>query len=190
MSGDITEILDALAAGDEGAPDRLFAVIYDELRSIARSLMAREREDHTLQPTAVVHEAYMRLLGAATPRWENRAHFFAAAAEAMRRILIEHARQKLALKRGGDLRRVQLGDAAGPEIRFEELLALDQALDRLEERDDTMARVVKLRYFAGLGVEETALALDISPRSVNRAWTGARSWLGRELSRSREAGGL
>jgi RNA polymerase sigma factor (TIGR02999 family) len=180
---DVTEILKALQGGDDRAADELFTVVYGELKNIARAMMAGERRDHTLQPTAVVHEAYMRLVGADAPRWENRAHFFGAAAEAMRRILIDHARQKLSLKRGGDRYRVDLEDAAAPERRLEELLAVNEALARLEDRDATMAKVVKLRYFAGLGVEETAEILNVSPRSVNRAWTGARSWLRRELGR-------
>lgn len=184
-SHDVTQILDAIRAGDDRAADDLFAVVYEELRTIARSFMARERADHTLQPTAVVHEAYLRLLGGASPRWENRAHFFAAAAEAMRRILVDHARRKTSLKRGGEQLRVDGRDVPAPEqARLEELLALDVVLDRLEARDESMARVVKLRYFAGLGVDETASAMGTSPRSVNRAWTAARSWLRRELSRS------
>lgn len=184
---DITCILQALTAGDDRAGDELFTVVYGELRRIARALSARERPDHTLQPTAVVHEAYLRLVGEESPRWENRAHFFAAAAEAMRRILIDHARRKASLKRGGGHRRSSLTDLPEPDARLEDLLALDQALDRLEERDPAMAEVVKLRYFAGLSVEETAKALGTSPRSVNRAWTAARSWLRRELGRASAA---
>lgn len=180
---DVSGILEAVTAGDEQAADELFAVVYDELREIARAFMARERPNHTLQPTAVVHEAYVRLIGGQSPGWKNRAHFFGAAAEAMRRILIDHARRKLSRKRGGDQLRVELGSPAEPETSLEELLALDEALGRLEARDPAMASVVKLRYFAGLSVEETARALDTSPRSVNRAWTAARSWLKRELGR-------
>ena len=184
-SHDVTQILEAISGGDDRADDELFTVVYDELRNIARSFMAQERADHTLQPTAVVHEAYMRLLGEEAPRWENRAHFFATAAEAMRRILVDHARRKTSLKRGGNRRRVDARDVPAPEqARLEELLALDQALGRLEERDEPMARVVKLRWFAGLSVDETASALGTSPRTVNRAWTAARSWLRRELDRS------
>jgi RNA polymerase sigma factor (TIGR02999 family) len=184
-SHDVTQILEAISGGDDRAADELFTVVYDELRNIARSFMAQERADHTLQPTAVVHEAYMRLLGEEAPRWENRAHFFATAAEAMRRILVDHARRKTSLKRGGNRRRVDARDVPAPEqARLEELLALDQALGRLEERDEPMARVVKLRWFAGLSVDETASALGTSPRTVNRAWTAARSWLRRELDRS------
>jgi RNA polymerase sigma factor (TIGR02999 family) len=181
-TNDVTEILNALGAGDNGAADRLFEVVYGELRDIARSLMAGERRDHTLQPTAIVHEAYMRLVGPQATRWENRAHFFSAAAEAMRRVLIDHARRKLTLKRGGDQRRVELADMAAPDLPLAELLAVDQAIDKLEKLDPAMANVVKLRYFAGLSVEETAEVTEMSTRSVNRAWTGARAWLRRELT--------
>ena len=183
-SHDVTRILEAITAGDDRAGDELFELVYDELRAIAGKLMQQERADHTLQPTAVVHEAYLRLFGKQAPRWENRAHFFGTAAEAMRRILVDHARRKLSLKRGGDRQRVEL-----PEIpertraQLEDLLALDEALDRLERRDPKMAQVVKLRYFAGLGVKQTAGVLEISPRSVNRLWTGARAWLQREIDR-------
>ena len=184
-SDQITQILDAMGTGDADAEGRLLPLVYDELRGIARAFMAKEKPGQTLQPTALVHEAYIRLLGKDAPRWDNRAHFFTAAAEAMRRILIENARRKTALKRGGGQIRVTLGDVAeGETARFEELLALNEALDRLEERDAEMAQVVKLRYFAGLTVEETAKALDTSTRSVNRHWTAARAWLRRELSRA------
>lgn len=181
---DVTRILEAITAGDDRASDELFALVYDELRAIAGKFMAQERADHTLQPTAVVHEAYLRLFGEQAPRWENRAHFFATAAEAMRRILVDHARRKLSLKRGGDQRRVEIPEIPDrTQAQLEDILALDQALGRLEARDETMAKVVKLRYFAGLSVDQTADALDISPRSVNRAWTGARAWLKREIGR-------
>lgn len=181
---DVSEILEAVTAGDSKASSELFERVYRELRAIAGRYMALERSDHTLQPTAVVHEAYLRLCGGATQRWENRAHFFAAAAEAMRRILVDHARRKLSLKRGGDPVRVDLpdiADAAGD--RIEEFLALDQALGRLGALDERMASVVKLRYYAGLSVEEAAEVLGISTRSVNRSWTSARAWLRREMQR-------
>ena len=181
-SPDVTGILEALASGDEEAADELYAVVYEELRGIARSFMAMERPDHTLQPTAVVHEAYIRLLGADAPRWENRGHFFGAAARAMRRILVDHARRKVSLKRGGERQRVELRDPVAPGTKPEDLLDLDQALARLEAKDETMVRVVELRYFAGLTVDETAEVLGVSPRSVNRAWTGARAWLRREMT--------
>jgi RNA polymerase sigma factor (TIGR02999 family) len=174
----VTRLLGALGEGDRGAAEELVALVYDELRRIARAQMKRERPGQTLQPTALVHEVYLRLLADGQPAWESRGHFFAAAAEAMRRILVERARARRRLKRGGDARRTTLHeDAAVVEPEPEELLALDRALDELEERDTTMAVVVKLRYFAGLTVEETASSLDLSPRSVNRLWTGARAWL-------------
>jgi len=189
MSNDnVTKILQAVAAGEATARDELFTVVYDELRSIAQHFMAGERPDHTLQATAVVHEAYVRLLGDRQQHWESRAHFFGAAAEAMRRILIDHARRKASTKRGGGRKRLELTEVAQVgESAVEDLIALDQALDRLERRDATMAAVVKLRYFAGLSVEQTAAALDTSTRSVNRAWTAARAWLRREMGRLPDA---
>lgn len=181
---DVTLILQAVSDGEEGAADQLFERVYSELRAIAGRYMAQERADHTLQPTAVVHEAYMRLCRGPAQLWETRAHFFAAAAEAMRRILIDHARRKRRLKRGGNQTRIALGDVAGQSVGdVDELLAMDEALQSLEGFDPQMARVVKLRFYAGLSVDETAQALDTSPRSVNRAWTGARSWLRREMTR-------
>lgn len=175
---EITRALAALGAGEERARERLLEVVYDELRALARARMARERRDHTLQPTALVHEAYLRLLGAGDQRWENRAHFFAAAAEAMRRVLVEAARSRLARKRGGDPLRVSLGDVATPtELAPEELLDLDRALARLGKLDAQMARVVELRYFTGLSIPETAEVLGASPRTVQRLWRAARAWL-------------
>ena len=180
---EVTQILEAISAGDGRAKERLLPLVYEELRRMARARMAGEKPGQTLQPTALVHEAYLRLLGGENPRWENRAHFFTAAAEAMRRIMIERARRKAQLKRGGDRRRVKLNSsAASYEPKSEQLLALDEALRRLEALDTEMSQVVKLRYFAGLTVEETANALATSPRSVNRLWSAARAWLQRELS--------
>ncbi|HEX9799906.1 MAG TPA: sigma-70 family RNA polymerase sigma factor [Thermoanaerobaculia bacterium] len=186
-SHEVTRILEAISAGEEGAGAELFETVYEELRGIARAYMARERANHTLQPTAVVHEAYLRLLAASAPRWQSRAHFFSAAAEAMRRILVDHARRKLSRKRGGDWRRVESREIAEPDGELVDLLALDQALGRLEAHDANLARVVKLRYFAGLSVEDTARTLDQSPRTVNRSWTAARAWLRRELARDGRA---
>jgi len=181
--GLVTQMLEAVSAGKEGAGDELFTLVYTELRRMARSKMAAERPGHTLQPTALVHEVYLRLLRDQKPHWGNRAHFFAAAAEAMRRILIERARSRGRLKRGGEVRHVQLETADGYlDPDSENLLALDQALTGLEARDAQMARVVKLRYFAGLTVEETAQALQVSPRTINRQWSAARAWLHRELA--------
>lgn len=171
------------------AADELVPLVYDELRRLARARMAREAPGHTLQPTALVHEAYLRLAGdAASPPFASRAQFFAAAAEAMRRILIERARRVRRLKRGGGRLRVTLADdLADAPARDAELLALDQALTRLEARDAAMARVVALRCFAGLTVEESAAALEVSERTVKRLWTAGRAWLHRELTRPASA---
>jgi RNA polymerase sigma factor (TIGR02999 family) len=180
----ITRILESISAGSSDEVEQLYSVVYDELRRIARAKMARERPGQTLQPTALVHEAYIRLLREEKPSWESRAHFFTAAAEAMRRILIERARRKAREKRGGGQQRVELESSAGAtEPRSETLLALDAGLDRLEEQDSEMAQVVKLRYFAGLTVEETAAALAISERTVYRSSTLAKAWLHREMSK-------
>ena len=182
--GDVTRILEQLQAGKTQASDELLPLVYAELRALARSRVAREKHAHSLQPTSLVHEVYLRLVGDRDPQWEGRAHFFAAAGEAMRRILVEKARRRASLKRGGDLRRVELHEnVAGERPRSEELLSLDAALSRLEARDASMAGVVKLRYFAGMTVPETADALDLSPRTVNRMWTGALAWLRREMGR-------
>jgi RNA polymerase sigma factor (TIGR02999 family) len=171
----------------EHSAETLLPLVYDELRKLARARLARERPGQTLQPTALVHEAYLRLRGVGddgSPPWAHRGHFFGAAAEAMRRILIERARRYQRQRHGGELRRTTLQDreaVAAFDGDREELLALDQALTRLEDRDAAMAQVVKLRYFAGLTVAETAAALETSPRSVNRLWTDARAWLFREV---------
>jgi RNA polymerase sigma factor (TIGR02999 family) len=177
----ITELLAHARRGDADATDRLVPLLYGELRRIAAGLMARERRAATLQPTALVHEAYLRLLGG-DGEWQSRAHFLGAAAQAMRRILIEHARRRSRLKRGGSRARVTLTDGVlRYEARPEEVLALDGALRELQARDAAMARVVELRYFGGLTVEEAAEVLDVSARSVHRLWAAARAWLHREL---------
>jgi RNA polymerase sigma factor (TIGR02999 family) len=177
-SSQVTRLLAALGQGDRVAAEELVVLVYDELRRLARAQLRRERPGQTLQPTALVHEAYLRLVADGAPAWDNRGHFFAAAAEAMRRILVERARARGRIKRGSGARPTTLAeDSAVVEPAPEEVLALDHALDRLEARDRQMAEVVKLRYFAGLTVEETATSLALSPRSVNRMWTGARAWL-------------
>jgi RNA polymerase sigma factor (TIGR02999 family) len=183
--GDVTRLLLEIGRGNEQAADRLIPLVYGELRRLARARMAHEPAGHTLQPTALVHEAYLRLVRDETARWENRAHFFGAAAEAMRRILIERARRVTRQKRGGGAVQVSLPEIAsdGSLPAAEDLLALDEALTRLESQDAAMARVVKMRYFAGMSVEETAEALSLAPRTVNRLWAGARAWLHRELAR-------
>jgi len=178
-AGDFTRILaDVRSADREEALNRLFPVVYAELRAAARAHLRHERSDHTLQATALVHEAYMRLLGGAYPVWNDRQHFFRAAAEAMRRILVEHARRRARVKRGGNPVRVSLGDVdSATQYDPEEILALDDAIRRLEDQDPTLADVVRLRFFAGLSVEETARKLDVSERTVKREWAFARAWL-------------
>jgi RNA polymerase sigma factor (TIGR02999 family) len=183
---DVTGLLQAIDQGDPHAASQLLPLVYEELRKLASQRMAQEAADHTLQPTALVHEAYVRLVGdGEAAQWDNRGHFFAAAAEAMRRILIDDARRKLAAKHGGGCVRLELpADMAvnGPDER-PELLALDEALNRLAASDPSLAELVKLRYFAGLSVEETALVLGSSTRTVKRDWSFARAWLRREMDR-------
>jgi RNA polymerase sigma factor (TIGR02999 family) len=179
---DVTRLLDAAAAGDRAAAAELLPLVYDELRKLAAARMAAERPDHTLQPTALVHEAYLRLVGPAGGRkWGGRGHFFAAAAEAMRRILVEAARHRGRARHGGGRRRVDLDDvpAAVPD---DDLLALDDALTRLAARDPVRAGVVNLRYFGGLTVPEAAAALGISVATAERYWAVARAWLYAELN--------
>lgn len=181
---DVTRILYAIEDGDAKAATELLPLVYDQLRRIAQQRMAGERADHSLDATALVHEAYLKLIGddGEALRWANRAHFFAAAAEAMRRILVDHARAKGRLKRGGRRATLTLNVAAvGVEEQAEEIVALDEVLRRLEKQDRRMARIVSLRFFAGLSVEETALALELSPRTVKRDWSTARAWLYREM---------
>ena len=175
----ITRILVGLRETDrKQALDRLLPLVYDELRALARARLRHERPDHTLQTTALVHEAYLRLLGGEDLPWKNRRHFFHAAGEAMRRILIEHARKRSRVKRGGKRVRVELRDAnLATEQDMEEILALDDAFRRLEEQDPKAADVVRLRFFAGLSVEETAKAMELSERTVKREWAFARAWL-------------
>jgi RNA polymerase sigma factor (TIGR02999 family) len=171
---EVTRILQQ--EGDVG--EALFPLVYDELKLIARGRMNSERADHTLQATALVHEAYMRLIGDLDVEWQNRRHFYAAAAEAMRRILVDHARRIKSQKRGGDRDRVTLGVPESPvELGADELLALGDALDVLEKEDERAAAVARLRFLSGLSVEETAQALGISERSVHREWTYARARL-------------
>jgi RNA polymerase sigma factor (TIGR02999 family) len=178
-----TQILSAAAQGDPRAAEELLPLVYDELRKLAAARMAAESEGHTLQPTALVHEAWLRLVGSEQQDWQNRAHFFAAAAEAMRRILIDNARRKLARKRGARAERIDLDrvDVAA-ETDAESLLVINEAIEKLAVQDPQSAELVKLRFFAGLNYEEAAKALGISERSAKRCWTFARAWLYRELA--------
>jgi RNA polymerase sigma factor (TIGR02999 family) len=180
---DVTRVLSAIEQGDPKAPEQLLPLVYEELRKLAAQRLARESPGQTLQATALVHEAYLRLIGSEAPSWNGRGHFFAAAAEAMRRILIENARRKRAEKHGGDLQRVELEDVDVPEeAPCEYILAVDEALSRLAAEDPTKAELVKLRYFGGLSVEDAARVLGISRATADRYWTYARVWLYSELS--------
>jgi RNA polymerase sigma factor (TIGR02999 family) len=182
---DVTRILNAIERGDAKATDELLPLVYDELRQLAAQKLSREKPGQTLQPTALVHEAYLRLVGMAPQDWGCRTHFFAAAAEAMRRILIENARRKRRLKRGGDQRKVDLDEEVlAIEELADDVIALDEALVKLAENEPALADLVKLRYFAGLTIEQTADALGISPRTANRQWAYARAWLFGEITRA------
>ena len=184
---EVTRILSDLALGDAHAAGQLLPLVYDELRKLAAARMAEEAPGNTLNATALVHEAYLRLVGPADAgRWDNRGHFFAAAAEAMRRILVDRARRKAAARHGGGLARLELEpDLAAREPR-EDLLALDEALDRLAAEDPLKADLVKLRYFVGLTLPEAAAALGLSERTAGRHWAYARAWLRRAVEGSGE----
>ncbi len=183
MSQSVKDTLQRVRGGDRHAAAELLPLVYDELRKLARSRLAREAPGQTLPATALVHEAYLRLVGEQDSGWDNKGHFFAAAAEAMRRILIERARRYGAVRHGAGQKRVTLASeiSLAAPADPEQLLAIDEALSRLEAKDEQMAGVVKLRYFAGLDIDETAQALGVSTRTVNRLWTAARAWLAREL---------
>lgn len=179
-----TRLLRAAGAGAPGAADELFPLVYAQLRAIAQQRMRGEQRGHTLQATALVHEVYLRLLGdGQTPSWTSRAHFFRAAAEAMRRILIEHARRRGRVKRGGEMKRAPIDvlDLSNDDAP-EQILALDAAIARLDQRDARAAEIVRLRFYAGLGVEDVASALKLSERTVKREWAFARAWLFQELA--------
>jgi RNA polymerase sigma-70 factor, ECF subfamily len=180
-AGQVTQLLKAMRTGDERAAEELLPLVYQELHRLARSYMRRERAEHTLQPTALINEAYMRLAHDDID-WQNREHFIGVAANVMRRVLVDYARARKAKIRGGELRRVELeeGLAISTE-RTEEMLALDEALDRLAGVNPRQAKVVELRYFGGLSIEQIAAVLAIAPRSVKRDWALARIWLLKEL---------
>jgi RNA polymerase sigma factor (TIGR02999 family) len=187
---ELTQILEAIDQGNVEAADKLLPLVYEELRKLAAQKLTAEKPGQTLQATALVHEAYLRLVapasGEASARrdqhWNSRGHFFAAAAEAMRRILVERARHKKSLKAGGDLQRVELADVASPaQSEFDDLLALHEALEKLEQKDRRKAELVKLRFFAGLTNEQAAQALGISTSTADNDWAYARSWLRLEV---------
>lgn len=183
-ANEVTTILAAINRGEENAANELMPIVYNRLRRLAQQMMESEKPGQTLQATALVHEAYLRLLGDGQPTsWQDRRHFYAAAAQAMRRILVERARRYSRIKHGGGRERLVLDDVeAAIDSESVDLVAIDEALRRLEKEDARAAQVVMLRYFAGLSVEDTARALEIAPRTVRRDWTYAKAWLMEEMS--------
>lgn len=180
----VSELLVRWRVGDAGALESLIPLVYAELRKVARGYLRRERPNHTLQSAALVHEAYVRLAGQASPDWQNRSHFFGVAARLMREILVEHARSRRAAKRGGAVSQVAFNEALGvPQHRDKDLIRLDDALRRLAELDERQCRIVELRFFGGLSIEDTSEALGVSAATVSREWTTARLWLRREVAR-------
>ncbi len=182
MKGDITGLLGALDRGDADAGDQLVALLYDELHGIAEAVMRGERSDHTLSATGLLHETYLRLVDAQSVGWQDRTHFLAVASRVMRRVLVDHARRRAAAKRGGGDRVTLRDDLVAADERPFEILALDEALSRLEKRDERRARIVEMRFFSGLEVAEIAALLGISEATVKRDWRFARAWLLAELS--------
>ena len=184
---EVTQLLVAWGSGDQAALDQLMPLVYDELKRLARRHLGRERRGHTLQTTALVNEAYLKLVDQRAVHWESRAQFFALAAQAMRRILVDHARGRQYLKRGGDAQQVTLDVALLVSTeRAADVIALDDALQSLAEFDMRKCRIVELRFFGGLSIEETAQVLEVSPGTVMRDWTLAKAWLQRELTAGRE----
>lgn len=182
-TNEVTRVLVAAAGGDQNAAEKLLPLVYDELRALAAGALRRERRDHTLQPTALVHEAFLRLIDQSHAEYNSRTHFFAIGAQMIRRVLVDHARKHHAVKRGGHAERLTLTAMVDPGHERElDVLALDDALKRLAELDDRQAKVVEMRFFGGLSVEQTADMLDVSPRTVEQDWRMARAWLKRELS--------
>ncbi len=181
---DVTVLLREVSAGGPDAPERLLELVYEDLRRLASAYMKNERDDHTLQATALVHEAYMRLVDWENVTWQNRAHFFAVAAQVMRKVLIDHARRKGAGKRGGQ--KIALDDAVSfPDKKEFDVLPLEDALQTLEKLDKRQAKIVELRFFGGLTIEETAHVLGVSEGTVRREWTFAKAWFQRELGQNR-----
>ncbi len=184
-SHEVTQLLIAWSNGDKAALNKLMPLIYDELRQLARHYMSRERPGHTLQTTALVNEAYVRLVNRQGVHWQNRAHFFAIAAQLMRSILVDHARSHAYAKRGGGAHKIALDDAmVVSQERAAEVVALDDALKRLAEIDPQQSRTVELRFFGGLTIEETAEVLGLSPATIKREWSTAKAWLYHELSKT------
>lgn len=185
---DVTMLLTRVNAGDTSAPARLLDLVYKDLRNLAAAYMQNERDDHTLQATALVHEAYLRMVDWKNVTWESRAQFFAVAAKVMRRVLVDHARQRNAAKREGAQQKVTLDEAVGlSDDKGLDVLALEDALKSLETLDRRQAQIVELRFFGGLSIEEAAHVLKISPATVKREWSTAKAWFQRELGRAREA---
>lgn len=178
----VSKLLLNWGQGDQGAREALIPLVYDELRRLARRYLRRERPDHTLQSAALVNEAYLRLIRQDQPQWQNRAHFFGVAAQLMRHILVDHARNRAAAKRGAGAPRLTLDpDVALPQARDVDLVALDDALNQLAALDPQQSRLVELRFFGGLSIEETSVVLSVSPATVKREWATARAWLQREM---------
>lgn len=183
-SSQVSKLLVNWRQGDEGAREALIPLVYDELRRLARRHLRRERPDHTLQSAALVHEAYLRLVRQDQPQWQNRAHFFGVAAQLMRHILVDHARNRAAAKRGAGAQRLTLNtEVALPQERGLDIVSLDEALNELAALDPQQSRVVELRFFGGLSIEETSVVLGISPATVKREWATARAWLRREMKK-------
>ena len=182
-SSQVSELLVRWRAGDASALDSLIPLVYTELRKLARAYLRQERRDHTLQSAALVHEAYVRLANQASPQYQNRAHFFGVAARLMREILVDHARNRAAAKRGAGVPQLALDEAVNiPQLKSVDLILLDDALERLSKLDERQCRIVELRFFAGLSIEDTSEALGISHATVSREWTTARLWLRREIA--------
>jgi len=185
-AGEVTRLLNDWSNGDQAAFDQVLPLVYHELRKIAKRYMRRQDADHTLQSTAVVHEAYLKLMGGTERDWSSRSHFFAVAAKAMRQVLMDHARSSLAAKRGGNIQLVELDEAlAVSGGKHRDLVTLDEALTALAELDPRKGRVVELRYFAGLNIEDIAKVLEISPKTVERDWIFAKAYLKGEIERAR-----
>ena len=185
---EVSVLLQGWRNGDRTALDALLPLVYKELRRLARFQLRQERPNHTLQSAALVNEAYLRLVGLNAPKWESHSHFFAIAAQLMRQILVDYARRHRAAKRGGDVRRVSVSDAAATAQATDfDVLALDEALQSLANIDPRQSRVVELRFFAGLSLDEIAKVLDVGPATVQRDWTAARAWLYREMSQKAKA---